>query len=201
MRSSLLVASLNPTKIAAATDGYTMLFGPPSSARGLTVDSGVAAQPLGDAETYRGATQRAAAARAAAGPEDVVIAIEGGVEEGPLHLMAFAWVVVDVAGALSAARSASFPLPNVVADLVRGGMELGAADDQVFGRTNSKHQDGAIGILTGGAIDRIGLYAPAVAMALLPWRKVPGTLPYISTRAGLVSRLPLAGSKIATNKS
>jgi inosine/xanthosine triphosphatase len=171
------VASLNPTKIEAARRGYTLLFGPPTSLRGLSVDSGVAAQPIGDDETYRGAAQRAEAARSLAGLEDLVIAIEGGVEEGPIHLMGFAWVVVDVAGAKSAARSAAFPLPEAVAQLVRGGMELGAADDFVFGRTNSKHQDGAIGILSGGAIDRIGLYAPAVAMALLPWKEVPPTSP------------------------
>ncbi len=177
MLSPVLVASLNPTKIEAARRGYTMLFGPPASLRGISVDSGVAPQPVGDDETYRGAAQRAGAARSLAALEDLVVAIEAGVEEGPIHLMAFAWVVVDRGSAKSAARSAAFPLPEAVAKLVRGGMELGAADDHVFGRTNSKHQDGAIGILSGGAIDRIGLYAPAVAMALLPWKEVPPTSP------------------------
>jgi non-canonical (house-cleaning) NTP pyrophosphatase len=56
-----------------------------------------------------------------------------------------------------------------VADLVRHGMELGHADDQVFGRNNSKQMNGAVGILTANAIDREELYAHAVMLALIPF--------------------------------
>ena len=167
--STIVIASRNPTKIEAARQGYQALFGSPPTLGAIAVDSGVSAQPVGDEETYRGAWQRVAAARPLADDTAMVVAIEGGVEEGPLHLMAFAWVVVSHGGRVSAARSAAFPLPTPVAQLVRSGVELGVADDQVFGRSGSKVQDGAIGILSGGAIDRIGLYAPAVTMALLPW--------------------------------
>lgn len=37
---------------------------------------------------------------------------------------------------------------------VAGGMELGEADDHVFERSNSKQEDGAVGLLTKGLIDR-----------------------------------------------
>lgn len=52
------------------------------------------------------------------------------------ELECFAWVVVQApCGAVSHARSASFPLPPAVSELMlSGGLELGDADDAVFGR-------------------------------------------------------------------
>lgn len=52
------------------------------------------------------------------------------------QLECFAWVVVQApCGATSHARSASFPLPPAVSELMlREGLELGDADDAVFGR-------------------------------------------------------------------
>ena len=61
-------------------------------------------------------------------------------------------------------------LPAEVADLVRQGHELGEADDRVFGRTNSKQEEGAVGLLTGGVIDRVQLYEPSVVLALVAFR-------------------------------
>lgn len=58
------------------------------------------------------------------------------------HLECFAWVVVRApgGGATSHARTASFPLPAAVAELVlREGLELGDADDRVFGRCMTLH--------------------------------------------------------------
>ena len=46
---------------------------------------------------------------------------------------------------------------------------MGEADDVVFGRSNSKFKDGAIGILTGGLIDRTRYYKEAVVMSLIPF--------------------------------
>ena len=52
------------------------------------------------------------------------------------QLEVFAWVVVQApGGATSHARSASFPLPAALSELMlREGLELGQADDRVFGR-------------------------------------------------------------------
>ena len=71
------------------------------------------------------------------------------------------------------ARTATFQLPPEIAGLVRQGVELGHADDRVFGRSNSKEKDGAIGILTDGLVDRKAYYAHAVMLALVPFKK-PG---------------------------
>ncbi|MDD5263960.1 MAG: DUF84 family protein, partial [Candidatus Bipolaricaulis sp.] len=61
-------------------------------------------------------------------------------------------------------------LPDTVAALVRQGVELGEADDRVFGRTDSKRDVGAVGLLTGEVIDRTALYEHAVVLALIPFR-------------------------------
>ncbi len=63
-----------------------------------------------------------------------------------------------------------FTLPEAVAALIRQGQELGAADDLVFGRVNSKQEQGAVGLLTGGVVDRTQLYAQAVVLALIPFK-------------------------------
>lgn len=49
-------------------------------------------------------------------------------------------------------------------------MELGNADDLVFGCKNSKQKDGAVGLLTENAIDRTALYEQGVIMAFIPFK-------------------------------
>jgi non-canonical (house-cleaning) NTP pyrophosphatase len=47
-------------------------------------------------------------------------------------------------------------------------MELGHADDIVFGRNNSKQQTGAVGILTREVITRAEYYSHGGVLALIP---------------------------------
>jgi non-canonical (house-cleaning) NTP pyrophosphatase len=63
-----------------------------------------------------------------------------------------------------------FALPPRVAELVHQGKELGVADDIVFGRTNSKQENGAVGLLTENIIDRAAYYEQAVILALIPFK-------------------------------
>ena len=116
-----------------------------------------------------GACQRTRAARVALPECSHWVGLEGGIEEGEHGMAAFAWAVVLSGGRIGRARSGTFYLPPPVAALVREGHELGEADDIVFGRTGSKQEEGAIGLLTLGAIDRAGLYAHAVTLALVPF--------------------------------
>ena len=67
------------------------------------------------------------------------------------------------------AKTAAFSLPHKVCELVRGGLELGDADDQVFSRVNGKHGSGTVGILTNGLIDRSHYYEHALQLAMIPW--------------------------------
>ena len=155
----VMVGSRNPVKIA---DGREVA--------GVDVASGVAAQPVGDEETIRGAVNRARAALAAGpGKAELGVGLEGGVVEIGGALSCCAWcAIVDRAGRIGLASTGRCELPPRVAELIlRGGMELGDANDLVFGRVNSKHGEGAVGILTDGRIDRAAFYAPAVTMAMV----------------------------------
>jgi inosine/xanthosine triphosphatase len=166
----LVVASTNPVKRRAVEQGVAAAFPARTiSVETVATESGVAEQPMSDTETRTGAENRAAGAVRVRPDADLYFGVEGGVEDGPLGLLAFAWVVVCGDGRIGRARSAAFVLPEAVAEKVRAGMELGLADDEVFGRTDSKRRDGAIGLLSGGALDRAGLYRPAVIAALLPF--------------------------------
>jgi len=179
----LVVASKNPVKIAAVQNGFAQMF--PEEAvfeiDGVSVVSGVSDQPMSDAETLEGAWNRCHRAADAAPDADFWIGIEGGVEDKPPHLYhrcggkagemeAFAWVVVKSReGKIGKGRSSAFFLPAKVADLIRGGKELGEADDIVFKRANSKQENGAVGLLTHNAIDRTHYYTDAVILALIPF--------------------------------
>lgn len=67
------------------------------------------------------------------------------------------------------AKTGSFLLPSNLGKLIKEGMELGDADDKVFGRIKAKHGSGTVGLLTNGIIDRSAYYEHALIMALVPW--------------------------------
>lgn len=166
----IAVASTNPVKLSATEAGCRRVFGDqPLLMLPIEVSSGVPDQPMSDAETRRGARQRAAAAEAAAPGADFYFGLEGGIDDDGETLWAFAWIAARWPGGSGEARTAAFALPEEVATLVRRGVELGEADDRVFGHSGSKRKGGAVGILTGGRLDRAGLYEPAVVLALIPW--------------------------------
>jgi non-canonical (house-cleaning) NTP pyrophosphatase len=61
------------------------------------------------------------------------------------------------------------PLPPAVAQLIREGLELGAAIDRLTGATDTKRGAGAVGVLTAGLVDRRRAYEVIVAYALAPF--------------------------------
>lgn len=93
-----------------------------------------------------------------------------GSEAGPVTLFCFAWMaIINVPSSkVSVARTGSFPLPKPVVELVLSGVELGVADDQIFGRTDSKKKDGVVGVLSKGVMDRAEYYYHALVLALIP---------------------------------
>lgn len=172
MAQTIAVASTNPVKIEAARRGFGRMF--PTQAYnvvGIDVGSGVSEQPTSREEAYQGALKRARGAARQSPEADFTVGIEGGIEEGIGGMRAFAWVVVlDDEGTIGRAMTGMFYLPEEVAKLIRGGKELGEADDIVFGRENSKQENGAIGLLTDNAIERADLYTHAVILALVPFK-------------------------------
>jgi inosine/xanthosine triphosphatase len=165
----IIVASKNPAKINAAVDGFKRMFPQVDwDVRGVNAASGVSDQPLSDEETLQGAVNRARQAKLLEPEADYWVGMEGGIETKDGAMEAFAWMVVLSRQRIGKARTASFQLPPKVAELVQEGYELGHADDMVFGKTNSKQANGAVGLLTGDVVDRSGLYAQAVILALVP---------------------------------
>jgi inosine/xanthosine triphosphatase len=162
------VGSRNPVKVGAARAVLARLAAGVVVV-GVTAASGVPDQPWGDDETIRGALARARAARAAE-DADIGIGIEGGVvaaDDGTVRTNAWAAAVARD-GRIGVGGSLVMTLPDRVAALVRGGMELGHAMDAVAGTHNVKQGPGAVGILTRGLVTRQQAYETLVAYALAP---------------------------------
>ena len=168
----IVLASKNPVKMRAALTGFQKMFPDvPFEIEGVSVASGVSDQPMSDIETLHGARRRVENAQTEYPDADFWIGIEGGIEEKHHEMEAFAWIVVhDKDGGVGKGRTGSFFLPPQVAALVREGKELGDADDIVFGKTNSKQENGAVGLLTDNVIHRAGYYTETVVLALIPFK-------------------------------
>ena len=176
MRSvkTIVVASHNPVKARAVLEGFQRMF--PEQVfelRSAAAASQVSDQPFSDEETQRGATNRALDAARLEPQADYWVGIEGGIEVHGTEMAAYAWVVILGRHISGKSRTGTFYLPPQVAELIHQGIELGEADDIVFGRSNSKQENGAIGLLTGDVIDRVQLYEHAVILALVPFKN-PG---------------------------
>lgn len=168
----IIVASQNPVKINSAQTAFEKVFPDVTfDVSGVSVPSGVSDQPMTNTETLQGALNRATNAKNQATDADYWVGIEGGIEDTDIGMQCFAWVVIlSTDERVGRGQTAIFYLPLEVAKLVREGVELGHADDQVFGRENSKQTNGAIGLLTDNAIDRTSYYVQAVIMALVPFK-------------------------------
>lgn len=170
----VVVGSVNPVKLEAVRLAFEGMFPEEQfDVQGVVVPSGVPDQPGSSAETLKGANNRALACESAEPLADYWVGIEGGVdhfEPAGKDLFTFAWVVILDRERLGKARTGGFMLPPKVAEYIREGLELGDADDLVFGTTNSKQVNGAVGILTGDVLMRTSLYSSAVQLALIPFR-------------------------------
>ncbi|WP_207434760.1 inosine/xanthosine triphosphatase [Sabulibacter ruber] len=171
IEKKVVVASTNPVKVQAALAGLQRMFPDVTfTAEPVSVPSEVADQPFSDEETLQGALNRVKNARTLQPEADFWVGLEGGVDVMGQDLTTFAWIVVQAGEKVGQARSGTFFLPKAVAELVAQGVELGPANDQIFGQVNSKQKGGAIGILSQGVVDRKELYEQAVVLALVPFK-------------------------------
>ncbi len=171
MRKKVLVASKNPVKLEAVKTGFSRMF-PSMELEFLnaSVPSHVEDQPMDNEATFKGALNRANNAKSAFADADFWVGVEGGIERAGDEMAAFAWIVILSAEKSGKARTGSFFLPEKVRELIDAGKELGEADDIVFGHSNSKQTNGAVGILTQNCITRTTLYSEAVVLALIPFK-------------------------------
>jgi len=165
----IIVASKNPVKINSTKMGFNQMFPKNKlSIEDVDTPSGVSDQPMTNTETLKGAKNRATNAMNENPSADFWVGIEGGIEETADGMEAFAWVVILSKHQKGQSRTSTFYLPPKVRDLVLQGVELGYANDKVFGEKNSKQKGGAVGSLTNGVLGRTGYYIQAVILALIP---------------------------------
>lgn len=96
------------------------------------------------------------------------------------------------------AKTGMFPLPTAIAQMVSDGLELGDADDKLFGRVGGKKRNGTVGLLTNNAVTRADYYEQALLLALVPWIRpdVYGSLPEPpSSSPGLLGSLICSSRK------
>lgn len=161
------VGSHNPVKIAATRAGFAAVW--PEVALeviGVDVPSGVSDQPMDNAESIRGARNRATRALQDA-QADYGIGIESGLEQIEGIWFSTGWIaIVDREGREGLSSSLLRPVPLPSMELVLQGTELGFANDQVFSKSNSKQGTGLIGLLTNDVLTREGVFRDAVISAL-----------------------------------
>jgi inosine/xanthosine triphosphatase len=169
----IVIASKNPVKINATKEAFLKVFSSTAfEFEGVSVPSDVSDQPMSSAEALKGAINRTEKSSTEILDADYYVGLEGGVEDCDGKMYSFAWVAVrDNHGKMGTGKTGEFVLPPKVRELILNGIELGNADDIVFGKSNSKQTNGAIGILTNDIIDRAALYTPAVIFALIPFVK------------------------------
>ncbi len=163
----IIIASKNPVKINATKKAFENVFNDSFEFEGVSADSLVSDQPMNNTETLNGAMNRLKNIQHL--KADYFVSIEGGVDLLEDNYEAFAWIVVSNNSKSGKAKTATFPLPSKISKLIKEGYELGDADDIVFKRSNSKQQNGAVGILTNNLIDRTEYYVHAIILALIPF--------------------------------
>jgi inosine/xanthosine triphosphatase len=168
----IVIASKNPVKINATLSGFQKMFpGETFEIVSVSVSSNVNDQPKNDNETFQGAWNRADNASKEVSDADFWVGIEGGIEEKNSDMETFAWVVIkSINKKIGKSRTGTFFLPKQITELIKQGKELGEADDMVFRRTNSKQENGAVGILTDNVVDRTKYYIEAIVLALIPFK-------------------------------
>lgn len=172
----VVVGSENPVKKRAIRDAFIQVFLPetdgwfgyigeflknifnPEEVRiiGIPTPSGVSEQPRTDEETYQGARNRLRAVQEAQPDADYWAVIEGGVTDDGVVMEETGYVLVAQKGVDRVFRGQvpRFEVPIKIAELIRGGMEMGPANDLITGKSNSKQAGGVVGEVTDQLIDR-----------------------------------------------
>lgn len=168
----LRVASKNPVKVAAAQQAFALAFPTHTiHCEGMETQSGVADQPMTEAETRLGAQNRVhfCSDKDDSDSTDYYVAMEGGVDQFEEGAATFAYVaILNRDGLIHTGRSANLPLPQKVFDRLAAGEELGHVMDDLFNEENIKQKGGAIGVLTNNIATRESIYTQALVLALAP---------------------------------
>ncbi len=162
------VGTRNPLKVRAARAGFALAFpGVPLEVSGVAVALDVPSQPF-DAQVVEGAIARA---RRAVEGADCGVGIEAGLVRFPGCAEALSvqfCAVIDQGGWLTVGHGPGYTLPPSVLARLRAGSTLDREISALSGIDEVKEKAGAIGVLSGGRIDRFTITREAVLMALVP---------------------------------
>ena len=162
------VGTSNPVKVNAVQAAFELVFsGESLEVKAAPVATGVPSQPFGDA-VFHGAARRAGGAL---GDADYGVGIEAGLVklpgcDRPLNMQIC--VIVDRSGRMTVGHGPGFELPSAVMEKLQAGSTLNREMSRLSGVSEIKETIGAVGVLTGGRIDRMAITREAVLMALVP---------------------------------
>lgn len=162
------VGTGNPVKVEAAEEVFRRVLDESTRAVRVEVDSGVPEQPF-DVETVRGARNRAEEAHSSG--FEFSIGIEAGLLEFPM--LETGYLDVQFCSVFDGEKHTvgcgpGFQYPEEVLEKVLSGFTVGEAMELLTGKEEVGSGEGAIGVLSGGAMDRTELTMHAVLMALVP---------------------------------
>ena len=159
------IGSENPAKVTAVENAVKLTW-PDATVIAVKAAAGVNEQPQSDDEAIEGATTRARQSLQKT-DSDIGIGLESCTLDTKYGMFTTGWVVaVGRDGEVGMGSTGKILLPEKVASEIRKGKELGPVMDALVGIHNTKHKQGAIGILTGGRVTRTMSYESAVIFAL-----------------------------------
>ena len=163
-----IIGTTNKAKLRACEKVLKEYY-PHAKIIGRSLSSGVSNQPFGDEETQEGALNRAR--KASSSERNVVgIGLEGGVRLINDKLYICNWGALCLPDGIEfTAGGAQIPLPDEIAREVQSGKELGPVVDHYYHKKNTRHNEGAIGILTNGAVSRTDLFAHILHLLIGQW--------------------------------
>lgn len=171
------VGSTNPAKLNSVRQATEQHY-PEAQVLGFDVQSGVAAQPFSDEETLLGSENRAKAALVAgitahpqANPETCLgVGLEGGVLEWREEMWTTVWVtVVDHSGQTYSGNGARIKVPQIVAEPIRQGTEMGIVMEKLSGKLDVRKGQGMFGIVTRDFVSRVEEYSAIAKFTIGLW--------------------------------
>ena len=168
MEQTVIIGSTNPAKIKAVQNALLAL-NLDYEVVGKEVESGVSAQPMSDFETLQGAQNRA---KNSIETDQYLfsIGLEGGIDIINEQLFVCNWgALVDTEGKTYLASGARIPLPSFFQVDLKKGKELGQLMDDFCRRKDIRKKEGAVGIFTNGAINRIEMFEHVCKLLIGQW--------------------------------
>lgn len=168
----IIVGSSNPVKINATKNVFEKFY-TCLKIRGVEFKTSTPPQPIGLKQTISGAIERAKMAKESFPRADFTVGIEAGLIPMPYTLTGYVdqqfAAILDKDGRITIGGGPVFEHPpKILRRVLKGGLEIGVAMEELTGIEGIGEMHGAIGYLSHGFLNRTHLTEQAVFMALIP---------------------------------